>query len=91
MHACDPDFSLDDTSPHAREQLIALYRAMTRRQRLEQMCDMSRTARALIEHDLRRRYPDSDDRELRLRLFARWLDAPTMRRYYGWDPDREGL
>ena len=30
-------------------------------------------------------------RELRLRLFARWLDAPTMRRYYDWDSDREGL
>jgi hypothetical protein len=91
MHAHDPELDLDDTSPQAREQLFARYRAMTPRQRLEQMCDMSRTARALIERDLRRRYPNADEHELRLRLFARWLDAPTMRRYYDWDPDREGL
>lgn len=90
MRARDPNPGPNDTSAAAHAQLLERYRGMSRRERLEQVCDMSRTARALIERDLRRRYPQADEHELRMRLLSRWLDAPTMRRLFGWDPDREG-
>ena len=40
--------------------------------------------------DIRRRHPDATSREQQLRLASRWLPAETMRRVFGWDPDREG-
>jgi hypothetical protein len=37
--------------------------------------------------DIRRRHPQADERERRLRLVSRWIDADTMRRAFEWDPD----
>ena len=51
---------------------------------------MSRAVQELALVDIQRRHPHADPREQALRLASRRLDGETMRRAFGWDPEREG-
>jgi len=82
--------SLSDTSPDMERVLIELYRRMPNWQKLRQVSELTRAVQELALCDIRRRHPHADEREQRLRLASRWLDAETMRQVFGWDPDREG-
>jgi hypothetical protein len=79
-----------DTDPGAEAVMIEGLRRMTPGQRLRRAFDLCATAIALARTGLRRRHGDLPEREMRLRLAALWLDAPTMRRVYGWDPTARG-
>jgi hypothetical protein len=81
---------LSDTSPEAEKVLIELYRRMPPSWKLKQVLDLNRTVELLAMADIRRRHPDADERELRLRLGSRWLDREIMRKVFGWDPEVEG-
>jgi hypothetical protein len=70
-------------------RLIDEYRRMSAQEKLEQVVRLSQAVQKLALIDLRRRFPDADDRELQLRLAARWLDPELMRSLVGWDPDEE--
>ena len=47
-------------------------------------------ARNLAMSGVRSRYPNASPEELRRRFAALVLDAETVRRVYGWDPEKEG-
>jgi len=47
------------------------------------------TMLAIAQSGIRLRHPAAGEREVFLRRAALLLDAPTMRRVYGWDPDTE--
>jgi hypothetical protein len=81
---------LSDTSPEAEKVLIERYRRMPAWQKLRQVSELNRAVQQLALADIRRRHPHADEREQKLRLASRWLDAETMRKVYGWDPDEEG-
>jgi hypothetical protein len=81
---------LSDTSPEVEKVLIELYRRMPNWQKLRQVSELTRAVQELALCDIRRRHPHADEREQRLRLASRWLTAETMRKVYGWDPDKEG-
>jgi hypothetical protein len=81
---------LSDTSPEAEKILIELYRRKPAWRKLRQVSELTRAVQELALCDIRRRHPHADEREQRLRLASRWLDARTMRRVFGWDQDREG-
>lgn len=83
------DQPLTDTSPEMERRLIDEYRRMSAQEKLEQVVRLSQAVQKLALIDLRRRFPDADDRELQLRLAARWLDPELMRSLVGWDPDEE--
>jgi hypothetical protein len=51
---------------------------------------LTATTHQLALADIRRCHPNADEREQRLRLVSRWLDAAMMRRVFGWDPDVMG-
>lgn len=70
--------------------MIEHLRLMTPVERLRRACDLRAAALTLASTGLRSRHPGISEGELRLRLIALWLDAATMRRVYGWDPDVEG-
>lgn len=59
-------------------------------EKMERVTAMSRAVQVLGLSDVRRAHPDADERELALRLASRRLDAETMRRAFGWDPDVKG-
>lgn len=55
-----------------------------------QVFALIKAAREMSMAGLRSRYPNASDEELRWRLAALVLDAETVRKVYGWDPEREG-
>jgi hypothetical protein len=81
----------DDTGPEALKLLIEGYRKMTPSQKLGLVASLIRTVRRLALIDVRRRYPDADERELQLRAASRWLDPELMSRAYDWDPREKGF
>ena len=70
--------------------MIAHLRRMTPAERLHRASELRSAALTLARSRIRRWYGDIDEREMQLRLAALWLDADTMRRVYGWDPDVKG-
>jgi hypothetical protein len=81
---------LSDTSPEAEKVLIELYRQAPPWKKLLQVSQLTRMVQELALCDIRRRHPNADEREQRLRLASRWLSGETMRHVFGWDPEKEG-
>jgi hypothetical protein len=80
----------DDTPPAIEAMLAEGYRRMTPAAKLNRVRALNRAVLALAEADVRRRHPNADQREIELRVASRWLDAESMRRTFGWAPEREG-
>jgi len=57
--------------------------------KLELVRQMTQAVQQMALAGISRRYPKATPREQRLRLASLWLDAETMQRAFGWDPDRE--
>ena len=79
-----------DTSPEAERILIEGYRRMPAWKKLQQVEELNQLLKQLALGDIRRRHPDADERELRLRLASRWIEPGLMREAFGWDPEVEG-
>lgn len=79
-----------DTPPEIEQMLIEGYRKMSASEKLRIMQDLNRTAQLLALSDIRQRYPDADEREVKLRLASRWIEPELMRKAFGWDPVVEG-
>jgi hypothetical protein len=80
-----------DTHPKVEALLLDGYRRMTVADKMARVVAMSRAVQQLALADVRRSHPNADDRELSLRLASRRLDAATMRRAFGWDPEVQGF
>jgi hypothetical protein len=80
----------DDTDEDALEVLAELIRNEPFWKRAERIVQLNNTRRALILADLRSRYPNADEDELRKRLAARLLPREDVIRVYNWDPEKEG-
>ncbi|HKE14320.1 MAG TPA: hypothetical protein VKB80_05635 [Kofleriaceae bacterium] len=77
-----------DTSLEAERILIARYRSMSPAEKIVIVRDLSRMTQQLALAGLRRRYPDADDHELRMRLASARLPASVMRQVFGWTGGR---
>lgn len=86
----DPLSAPSDTDPRIHAELVVRYRQMSPQAKLEQVTQLTQAVQQLALVDLRRRYPQADERELQLRLASRWLPADWLRAHLGWDPDIEG-
>lgn len=80
-----------DTDRALEERLLERYRRMTVEEKLEHIGALGRLVEEMALAGLRARYPDSTERENRLRLLARSVDRDTMIRLYAWDPQQRGL
>jgi hypothetical protein len=78
-----------DTRPEAQQVQFDLLRRMPVWKRLALTCELIQTARKLMLVDLRRRYPQASEEELRRRLIARLLTREEVIRAYGFDPAKE--
>lgn len=65
----------------------AAYRRMSPRERVERSAALTILAHSLALAEIRRRYPDEDDRTHRLRLAARYIDRTTMKAAFDWACD----
>lgn len=80
----------DDTDPRAHAVVVLGYRAMSLQQKLKRVSELNKAVQQLALARIRRQHPSASSREQQLRLASLWLDAETMRRVFGWDPEREG-
>jgi hypothetical protein len=77
-----------DTTPEAQRVMFALLRRAPVWKRLALTCELIQTARLLALSDLRRRFPQANEEELRRRLIARLLPREDVVRAYGFEPAR---
>jgi hypothetical protein len=80
-----------DTDPRAEEVMLDILRRMTPVQRLRRSLALRHSVLSLARVRILRDHPEASPREVSLRLASLWLDADTMRRVWGWDPDVEGF
>lgn len=79
-----------DTSPEAQQVLFELTRRTPVWKRLRLTCELVQATRALMLADLRRRFPDAGEEELRHRFIARVLPREQVIKAFGFDPAEEG-
>ena len=80
----------NDTHPDAEERQIEAYRRMTPGEKLALVFRLTDAVDRLALADIRRRHPNADAHEQKMRLGSRWIDAETMLRVFGWDVAKEG-
>lgn len=73
----------EDTSPEIEAMLVARYREMTPAQRAAKVASLTASAHAVALAGLRLAHPDATDRELQLRLAARFIDRALLERAVG--------
>jgi hypothetical protein len=78
-----------DTTPEAQEKQFELLRRMPVWKRLALTCELIQASRKLMLADLRRRFPQACEEELRRKLIARLLTRDEVIRAYGFDPEEE--
>jgi len=79
-----------DTSPEAQQALFELTRRTPVWKRLRLTCELVQATRSLMLADLRRRFPDAGEEELRRRFIARVLPREQVIQAFGFDPVEEG-
>jgi hypothetical protein len=79
-----------DTPPEIERLLIEGYRRMPAWRKLHCIAELNAGLRAMQLEEIRRRHPQANEHELRLRLAARWIEPELMRQVFGWDPEKEG-
>ncbi len=80
----------EDTSEEIERLQIEAWRTWTPAEKFARMVAMTRRVQEIQLAEIRRRHPDADDWELKMRLASRRLEPELMRRAFGWDPDIEG-
>jgi hypothetical protein len=78
-----------DTSPEAQQVQFELLRRTPVWKRLALTCELIQASRKLMISDLRRRYPQAGEAELRRKLITRLLTRDEVIRAYGFDPEEE--
>lgn len=79
-----------DTPLEIEQMLIEGYRKMPTWKKLQQVGELNDLVRQLALNDIRRRHPQADERELKLRLASRWIEPELMLKAFGWDVEKEG-
>jgi len=83
-----PEFT--DTDPRAMEVWLDLLRKMTPGERIAATLDLSEFILRMSEIGVRSAFPTADDREVRMRVGARYLPRELMICAYNWDPESNG-
>ena len=81
----------EDTHPEIERRMIEAYRRMTPREKMAHVVRLNRLGHQAAMADVRRRYPEADERECALRVASRYISADLMRNAFGWDPDEKGF
>ena len=80
-----------DTTPEAQRKHYELMQRLSPEKRISMAFALTDTTRQLIVADLRHKYPQANEEELRRRFIARVLPRQDVIRAYGFDPKAEGF
>jgi hypothetical protein len=86
MKPLSPDTTLDAQHKH-----YELMRQLSPERRLELAFALTNTVRNLVLADIRHRFPNAAEAEIRQRFIARVLPREDVIRAYGFDPKAEGF
>ncbi|MCK4542153.1 MAG: hypothetical protein KAU17_07970 [Spirochaetales bacterium] len=81
---------INDTPLHIQKILIAGYRSMTPREKMQRVNELNKAVQQLALARIRKQYGKISQREQRLRLAGLWLNRETMIRVFDWDPEKKG-
>ena len=79
-----------DTSPEAQRMHFQLMRRLPGWKRLALAFELTQATRELVLADIRHRFAEASDEEIRRRFIARVLPREDAIRAYGFDPKQEG-
>ena len=80
-----------DTSPEAQRKHYELMRQLSPEQKLSMAFALTEATRKLVLADLKHRFPNADEDEIKRRFIARVLSREDVIRAYGFDPKAEGF
>lgn len=80
----------NDIDPAIERLIVDRWRSMSAAEKVQQVRELTNTARRFSLAGIRRRHPGASERELRLQLASFWLDRDTMVRLFDWDPEIHG-
>ena len=79
-----------DTTPEAQAMVYELMRRLPEWKKLALTFELIHASRQLMMVDLRCRFPEASEEELRRRFIARILTREEVINAYGFDPEKEG-
>ena len=80
-----------DTTPQAQRKHYELMRRLSPEQKLSMAFAVTNATRQLVLADLKHRFPQASEEEIRRRFIARVLPRDDVIRAYGFDPKAEGF
>lgn len=75
-----------DVHPDVEAIVVEGWRSMSAAEKVQQVHELTRTARQFSLAGIRARNPNASERDVQLRLASFWLDRETMIRLFDWDP-----
>lgn len=75
-----------DSPPEIQRQHFELMRALPAWKRLNLAMELTQSCRQMVLEDLRHRFPNADEHEIRHRFISRVLPRGDVIRAYGFDP-----
>ena len=82
---------LPDTTPHIQRKHYEMMRRLSPEQRLSMAFALTDATRQMVLADLKQRYPEANEFEIKRRFIARVLPRQDVIRSYGFDPKAEGF
>lgn len=79
-----------DTTAEAQAMHYEMMRRLPAPKRLALAFELTEALRKLILANLRQRFPQASDEDIRRRFIARVLPRADVIRVYGFDPEEEG-
>ena len=79
---------MSDTHPDALREYLKIQGRIPPEQKLQMIGELYDAMINLQTAEVRRLYPEADDREVFLRVTARRLRPELMKKVYGWQSDR---
>lgn len=79
-----------DTTPKAQRMHFELIRQLPGWKRLTLAFELTQATRQLVLADIRHRFAEASEEEIRRRFIARVLPREDVIRVYGFDPKQEG-
>jgi len=79
---------MSDTHPDALRVLLDIQRRIPPEEKLQRVAEMYDAMIAMQTAEVRKLYPQADEREVFLRVTARRLGPELMMKVYGWRPDQ---
>lgn len=79
-----------DTSPEAQRMHFQLMRRLPGWKRLRLAFELTQATREMVLADIRQRFAEASEEEIRRRFIARVLSREDVIRAFGFDPKQEG-